>query len=243
MSKLFINVLKRCLPVVFIFLFIFEFQRSFSLFPKIYITIEVGSIQDKLTQGVSIYDVLGSWNTLAYFTVLSNLFFVLVFFCGWTLKLKIPSWIILASFVYMFITFLVFWTSIAPFLPWGQNSYYDFINVHEHLIVFLMCALFYFNSKITKLPLLKTYCLVMIFPICYLLFTTILYAATTAAVYPFLNYGDYFSLHMPLGVSIFVTLLTIGAIAVLFFIYCYVLCDLSKFKKMKIIIANFFSNH
>lgn len=90
MSKLFINVLKRCLPVVFIFLFIFEFQRSFSLFPKIYITIEVGSIQDKLTQGVSIYDVLGSWNTLAYFTVLSNLFFVLVFFLWLNIKIKNP---------------------------------------------------------------------------------------------------------------------------------------------------------
>lgn len=60
MKKLIIATVKRCLPLAFIFLFVFEFQRSFSRYPEIKITIEVGSVQDRLTQGVGVYDVLGS---------------------------------------------------------------------------------------------------------------------------------------------------------------------------------------
>lgn len=96
-----------------------------------------------------------------------------------------------------------------------------------------MCAVFYFHNKVSKLSLLKTYSLVMIFPFAYLLFTAILYASTSAAVYPFLDYGNYFALNLSKPLSVFLVVLSVIGIALLFFLCCYVLNNLEKMAKIK----------
>lgn len=72
-------IIKMLVPLVFLFMLIFEIQRSFTGFPKIIIHVVAGSTMDKLHQSTSIYDVLGDWNVFAYFTTLSHILFVLTF--------------------------------------------------------------------------------------------------------------------------------------------------------------------
>lgn len=207
-----ISIIKVVIALFFLFFLIFELQRSFTSFPRVVIYIVAGSTADKLSQGTSIYDVLGDWNTFAYFTTWTNILFTLTFLIASILEfknIKVSKYWINAIWIYSVITFVVFWTTIAPYMPWGQNSYLDYTNIHEHFIVILGCGVFWWFNRASDLKIKKQMIVSLIFPIIYLIVAIIIFIVGRVGVYPFLNFEDYFSLGIGTVGSVFLCLLTI----------------------------------
>ncbi len=233
-----ISAIKFIVPILFLFLLVFDIQCGFTDFPKIVIHIQEGSTAHALYEASSIYDIFGDWNTFAYFTTLSNILFVLTFVASWTLRIKVSKYWINAVMIYLLITFTIFWAAISPYMPWGQNHYYDFISIHEHFVVILAGGVFWFFSKGEKLSIKRQFGISMIFPLLYLLFALIIYGVWKVGIYPFLDLMNYFSLNLDIGVSIFISIMTIIAIGIVIFLLSACLAD---FSKVKIKTMNFFA--
>lgn len=210
-----IKIFKRILPIAFLFLLVFEIQRSFTEFPRISTPTLSSNVPISVSNSLDIYSYFKDASVFFYFTTLSNIFFVLILVLSWTLNIKINKYIKLASLTYMIITGIVFWTSIAPFFNWGANSYFDFMSIHEHLLVVLMALVWYHFEKERDLKLSKSFGVSMIFPIVYLLVAIIIQAVSNGevAIYPFLNFKNIFGLDLSLGLSIFIGILIIISIA------------------------------
>lgn len=215
---------KYCISVfvstVLIAFLILETQRQWTRVPSVQYTIPAGSVQEKLSQGTSIYTYLHNWSTFAYFTTLSNFIFIIPYAYCSIMKKKMPNNIKLAFMTYLLITFVVFWTSIAPFLPWGQSSYFDFISVYEHSFPLIICVMWLMTSERKKEK--PSWLILMVYPIIYLVFTLIFSIAINfdVAVYPFLNFTNWFGLDLNVYLSVFLTIISILVCAIgILFIY------------------------
>lgn len=202
------------IPIVIFMVFwlIVDTIQPWTKWPEIHLTIS--SKQASLSESVSIDKYLGNWSIFFYFTLITNIIVVAVVVASWIFKFKFTKQWKLMVVVYSIITFVVFWTSLAPFMPWGQNWYFDFIYIYEHGIVFLLFAFWFWESdtkvKETKFKYLKLF----IVPGIYLLAQIIFYVVIDGkvATYPFLNFKNYFDLNLNEGLSIFLGAITTIAI-------------------------------
>ena len=212
----------RCsVAFVMLSLLILELQRHWTGVPGYTLYIKTDSIQEKLAKGTSIGDYLHEWSTFAYFTSWSNFAFVIPFALITFLNFKLPAKFKMMFTSYLAITFVIFWTSLAPFLPWGQSSYFDFISIYEHCIPFFISIVWAFLSKEKSIKKEKSsFIYMMIIPVVYLIFIIVFSIVINfdVAVYPFLNFKNWFGLEVPLWSSI---LLTIISIVVCFFIFIF----------------------
>ena len=213
--------LSCSVAIIMISILTLEMQRHWTGVPSYTFYIKEGSVQDNLAKGTNIGDHLHEWSTFAYFTSWSNFVFVIPFAIIVFLNIKIKAKYKMMFTTYLTITFVIFWTSLAPFLPWGQSSYFDFISIYEHCIPFLICLVWTFaNGRKAIKKEKSSYLQMMIIPIVYLIFITVFSIAIRfdVAVYPFLNFKNWFELNLSIGVS---TLLSIISVIVCAFIFMF----------------------
>ena len=224
MNKLLTNdkfkyFLRCSVALVMLSILILEMQRHWTNTPGYTLYINADSVQGKLARGTSIGDYLHEWSTFAYFTTWSNIVFVLPFTVIALLNIKVPTRFKMMFTTYLTITFFVFWTSLAPFLPWGQSSYFDFISIYEHCIPFFICIVWSFANRTEAIKKEKSsYLYMMILPIVYLVFIIIFSIAIKfdVSVYPFLNFKNWFGLDLSIGVSVLMSIISIGVCALIF---------------------------
>lgn len=186
--------------------------------------------QESMSESVSIYKYLGNWSIFFYFTILTNIIVVCVITLSWIFKVKFTREFKMIIATYSIITAGVFWSSLAPFMPWGQNWYFDFIYVHEHSLIFIIFAFWMWDSPKNEKEMKWKWWKLFSFPLIYLVAQVIFYAAIKGevATYPFIHFKDFFDLGLPLGWSITLCLFVTGAIAGLFAIIFWLL---DKFHK------------
>lgn len=182
------------LSTVMFGILVFEIQSSWTKFPEIKLNIEVGSKEDILIRESSIKNFLGPWGTFAYFTEWSNILFVVPFTLANVFNLQIKRSVKFVFMTYLTVTFFVFWGALAPFAPWGQSAALDFNLSYEHAIPFTVCALWLYWTP-SKEPIPYAFKELLIFPTLYLIFILIFTAAVKGevAVYPFINFTDWFA--------------------------------------------------
>lgn len=194
-------------------MFFIEFSRGWTDFPKVRFTVVENSVQGKLLKVSTISDYMENFSTLAYFTTLSNAIFVFTFFIG--LFIKISKRVRLIVLTYMLITMVVFWTSLAPYLAWGQSTWFDYICVHEHTITPVICIAW---AVLAKREIVKGgYKRIFIFPVLYLIEMIVItiVAHGEVSVYPFINFTNWFALDLGTAAS---TTLAIVSILVASFV-------------------------
>lgn len=186
--------------------------------------------QESLGQSVSIDYYLGNWFVFFYFTILTNIIVVATIILSWVFKVKFTREYKLIVTTYSIITMVVFWTTLAPFMPWGQSWYFDFIYTNEHALIFIIFAFWIWDSPKNPNEAKYKWWKLYSYPIIYLVAQIIFYIAINGkvATYPFLHFTNYFDLGLPLGWSITLAIVTTGAIAAIFGLIFWLL---DKFQK------------
>lgn len=184
--------------------------------PKV--TLVISDKQESMSQSLDLYKYLGNWSIFFYFTVLTNIIVVGAIFISYAFNIKFSKETKTIIGVYSIITAGVFWISLAPFLPWGQSWYFDFIYIHDHSIIFIIYAFWCWDSETKKDNARYKWWRLFTFPLIYLVVQVIFYITVEheVATYPFLHFRNYFDLGLPLAWSIILCILTIAAIAGLF---------------------------
>lgn len=212
-KKLFYQV-----PIVAFILFwlIVDCIHPWTNWPRV--TLHISDKQESMSESISIYKYLGNWSIFFYFTVITNIIVVVVITISWIFRIKFTKEFKMIIATYSIITAGVFWTSLAPFLPWGQNWYFDFIYIHQHSLIFIIYAFWMWDSPTKKKKSKYTWWKLFSFPLVYLLMQIIFYASIDGkvAAYPFLHFKNFFDLNLPLGWSILLGVVVTGAIAGLF---------------------------
>lgn len=203
----------RIVLIIFSFILvsitIVEILRSVTNWPKVILKLDPN--QGSIAKTMSIWDYLPDILVpLAYFTTWTNiqvfgsLFLTIVFKKEFSMSHKIGI-MLNAS-----LTFFVFAIFLAPLLPWGQNAWFDFIYIHEHLLMFIIALVwFYFSIGKERTKLKKTVWSGLSMPLIYLVVSTGIYIFTGVAVYPFINYLNIFNLHLHYIASYYLTILFI----------------------------------
>ena len=198
---------KILVPALFLLFTIWEFQRWYSNFPDFssyYDDLEISETQERMKETVDVYGSFGPSSSLLYFTIQTNFIVAGVVFVSWTLGIKVHRYIRAIATLDMTITFGIFWLLLAPFLPWGQRPYIDFVNVVQHFLAFLLVVWWNLSSKQEEITNKKKGLLyLMIHPFLYLILMFIVYNVSTpqVAVYPFFFFRDPFTLGLSLGLS------------------------------------------
>lgn len=171
-----------------------------------------------MSQSLDLYKYLGNWAIFFYFTVLTNIIVVAVIALSYIFKIKFSKETKTIIGVYSIVTIGVFWTSLAPLLPWGQSWYFDFIYIYDHSIIFMLYAFWCWDSDTKKDNARYKWWRLFSFPIAYLISQVIFYIAVgrDVATYPFLHFENFFDLNLPVWLSVILCLATIAAIAGLF---------------------------
>lgn len=210
-----LKVLKISIAIIFLFILIFNTQQWFTKFPsiKIYVTDK----QINLAGSKSLRDIFGSISPIFYFTNISNILVISLLVLSWIFNIKVNKYYKLATYTYMTITLIVFWTVLAWMLPWGQSSFLDFEMIWEHMIVFMvMCLFHYLDEKEFYESKTKSFLFVMVFPVIYLIFGIMVFEIGGVKIYPFFNIKDPFVWDIPFGWNLIVGILTIISIAFVF---------------------------
>ena len=219
-------------------MFFIEFSRGWTDFPKVRFTVVEGSTQGKLLKVSTISDYMENFSTLAYFTTLSNAIFVFTFFIGLFIKISKRSRLIVLT--YMLITMTVFWTSLAPYLAWGQSTWFDYICVHEHTITPLICIAW---AALANKEMVKGgYKRLFIFPVLYLIEMIVItiVAHGEVSVYPFINFTNWFALDLGTAASTTLAIVSIlVASFVIWLVYWLMVKINNRLTKGKCKISNF----
>ncbi|NQZ66341.1 MAG: hypothetical protein HRT99_03975 [Mycoplasmatales bacterium] len=189
------------LALISISIFFLEIQRNWTHVP--YFNLKLTPSESKTYTTINIGKYLHKWSFTAYFTVWSNFLLLLFLSLSSFFKIKIKQSIKLILITYLLIASGIFWTLIAPWMPWGRSSYFDFINTYEHTFnLFISLLWLYFEKSKEKIDF--KWRLSLIFPLIYLCFITFIngYSKGSVAVYQFLNVVNWFDLNLPLYLSI-----------------------------------------
>ncbi|WKX02294.1 hypothetical protein [Candidatus Mycoplasma mahonii] len=227
-----LNILKTTIAIVFATLLIMDLIRPITHWPKV--ELYYTPTQAVFYKTISISNYLGKWSAFAYFTVLSNIIATTGILLSWVFRFKIKSRVRLMILTYMIITSLVFWTSLAPLLPWGQSAYFDFDSVNQHLVALIVTAWWAFSDKDEETVKYK-YVWIFLFPVLYFIFNLMFYIFTTdhIVIYPFLKFDNWFSYNFSLSISITCTILSIVGIAILFILIYWLCLKLFKIIQLK----------
>ncbi len=204
------------MAVAMLFMLIIDIQYSFTGWPRQ--TIIITPDQDKILQSISIHNYLGDWSVFAYFTMLSNCVAVVSIVLCWIFNIKMKAQYRNAAFIYMLVTAIIFWIAIAPIMPWGSSSYFDFIYVYEHLLAVMLTGLWWFSYKPETIGFKQGIKAVLWLPGLYLAFSIIFYISINGkvAIYPFLNFANMFNLNLPIFGSIVLAIVIITLVISLF---------------------------
>lgn len=212
-KKNILRLLLIILSVIFLSITAIEILRSITDWPKV--RLKLTPSQGETVKTISIWDYLPDIVVpFVYFTTWTNiqvfgsLFYTIVF------KKKLSMCYKISVMVNASLTFFVFSIFLAPLLPWGQNPWFDFIYVHEHLNMFLI-TLFWFSISIGRAGTRakKAIWLSLSMPLVFLVLSTALYIWTGTSVYPFLNYLNIFNLRLHYLVSYYLTILFLVLLA------------------------------
>ena len=184
-----------------------------------------------------IWAFFGKWGFLMHFTVISFVFFAVMMLVRGFNKSPLTKLLVLYSFVYCLLVFIIFFTMLAPFFPYDQIPKYLSVELGVHALVPLVSYIMV-KDKEMRLPLTfkKDLATFMILPVSYYIFNLFLFygSGKKAWTYLFLKFDDPFFLNfsgpVTFIVNVFIFLLLL-AIFVTTFIFLYRFTEKANAKK------------
>lgn len=236
MQKKKINrLLKITVVLFFLMINLIELFRPLTSWPEPVYTLE--GVEDDLLISSNIWAKFGIFGgQFAFFTNWVNWLFIATIIYGWMFgKYLNPYWKNALS-VYLLITTIIFFTILSPFLLWGESIWLDFIWIHEHFLVTCSWLIYIFSSNTIRIKSwVKSIWITLSLPIIYFIFTLGIYIGYNfqIAVYPFLNYGNLFSLNWPLWQSAIISVILLIVIILGFVTTNYLFYEINYYNTFK----------
>lgn len=168
-----------------------EILREYTDWP--FVRLRLSESQGEQYKRISVYDFFPEWfpSSIFYFTTWANIIIYSTMLYSFARKRTISFEWKISLMIMSFITFFVFALFIAPYLPWGQSAWFDFVYIHEHLNLFII-TLIWFAFSIGKYESRKNHATIssLYIPISYLLWSIFIYGKCQGkvAIYTFLDF-------------------------------------------------------
>ncbi len=171
----------------------------------------------------------------AYFTIWTNILFVLTLVLSWVFRIKINPYWKNAIATYLMVMLIVFFTLIIPYMNWKSNWWIIFILMWEHLGVVIIGLWWFFTTKTeTKTKLGSSMLLTATIPAIYLGFALTLYFVFQIAPYNFLNFKNSLNLNLPFYASVIVSISIIIVIGLITILFSWLFTNIDNWKAISV---------
>lgn len=224
------NQLKVIIALGLLAILIIETIRGLTGFP----TPTVGPQEQEGVQ--SPIEAWGAFaGQFAYFTVWTNILFVLTILFSWVFRIKINPYWRNAIATYLMIMLVVFFALIAPQIKWDKHWWITFILFWQHLGVVIIGLWWFFTTKTeTKTKLGRSMLLTATIPAMYLGFAIAIYIAFKIVPYNFLNFKNSLNLNLPLFASISLAIGIIIGIGLLTILFSWIFTSANSWKAISV---------